>query len=527
MPDPRMNLTLATRIFLGYAVVILTFGAVSIYSVVQMHSIAAEIRVVTGGYLPLAKAAAQVESFHNNRHKDTERLLDEKEPGTQRVLIKLARVYFPQLMRDKLTAATALTGETLSRAPETDRAFLENVAARLAELSRLYDDYERANGELFAVVEQGSSARGSDPARQVTSLEDRIGRSIKQLSRVLDDRIAERVAAAEQRERQSAWAIIALSLVAIALGLVATAATGRLLAPVRTLTSAVTRIGLGDYSAQVPLAARDEIGVLAREFNAMAKNLRERERQLDEKQLALVRAERLAAIGRISAQITHEIRNPLSSIGLNAELLEEGLASAHFDTREQQDEAQQLVSAIAREVDRLTDITEQYLKFARFPKPVLAPEDLNQLLASLLDFLEEEHSRAGVVLERAFADNCPKVVADAGQLRQALMNLLRNSREALVHGGTIRVETRALVTSVEVVVKDNGPGIPPGELEKIFDPFFSTKERGTGLGLALTQQIIAEHGGEIRCESEVGRGTRFILRLCRAPETAAAPAANS
>ncbi|MGC4122374.1 MAG: ATP-binding protein [Myxococcales bacterium] len=99
------------------------------------------------------------------------------------------------------------------------------------------------------------------------------------------------------------------------------------------------------------------------------------------------------------------------------------------------------------------------------------------------------------------------------------MNLLRNSREALVHGGTIRVETHPLVTHVEVVIADTGPGIPPEQLAKIFDPFFSTKERGTGLGLALTQQIIHEHGGEIRCESELGKGTRFVLRLKRAATT--------
>ncbi|HCF58913.1 MAG TPA: sensor histidine kinase, partial [Myxococcales bacterium] len=103
-----MNLTLATRIFLGYAIVTLTFGAVSIYSVVQLHAIGREIRLVSDGYLPLAKAVAQIESFHKNRQRDTERLLDEREPETQRALIKLARVYFPQLMREKLAAASGI-----------------------------------------------------------------------------------------------------------------------------------------------------------------------------------------------------------------------------------------------------------------------------------------------------------------------------------------------------------------------------------------------------------------------------------
>ncbi|MGI5863148.1 MAG: ATP-binding protein [Myxococcales bacterium] len=507
-----MNLTLATRIFLGYAIVTLTFGAVSIYSVVQLHSIGREIRLVSDGYLPLTKAVAQIESFHKNRQRDTERLLDEREPETQRALIKLARVYFPQLMREKLAAASSIADETRGRALASERPFLEGLVARQEELSKLYEDYEQACNKLFSVIEtSGGAVRGSEPVRAVVALEKRIDREIKVLGLMLDQRVAERVGAAERRERRSAWAIIALSLFAIALGLAATAMAGRLLAPIRTLTGAVTRIGLGDYSAEVPLSAKDEIGVLAREFNAMAKALRERERQLEEKQEALVRAERLAAIGRISAQITHEIRNPLTSIGLNTELLEEAI-----DEGSASGESRQLVKAIGHEVDRLVEITEQYLKFARFPKPVLEPADPNAIIEAVLEFHEEELARAGVRVERALAPNCPLVTCDQGQVRQVLVNLLRNSREALLHGGTIRVETRPLVTQVEVTIADDGPGIPPEGLAHIFDPFFSTKDRGTGLGLALTQQIIAEHGGEIRCESELGRGTRFHIRLRRA-----------
>ncbi|MBI5542663.1 MAG: sensor histidine kinase, partial [Deltaproteobacteria bacterium] len=115
-----MNLTLATRIFLGYAVVILTFGSVSIYSVTALHAIGREIRLVSQGYLPLAKAAAQIESFQKNRQRDTDRLLDEKEPDTRRALIKLARVYFPQLVREKLAAATAMVRDSRARAPESE-----------------------------------------------------------------------------------------------------------------------------------------------------------------------------------------------------------------------------------------------------------------------------------------------------------------------------------------------------------------------------------------------------------------------
>jgi two-component system NtrC family sensor kinase len=512
-----MHLTLATRIFVGYAVVTLTFGAVSVYSVVQLRSIGREIRLVSEGYLPLTKAAAQIESLHKNRERDTDRLFDEKAPEGRRLLIKLSRVYFPQAIRERLEGAEAMARESRQRAPDAEEGFLGGLDARIAELASLYADYERASNLLFNQIEAtGQADRASEAARAVSALEKRIDREVKVLGLMLEQRVSERVRVADRRERQSAWAIIALSLAAIALGLLATGMAGRLLAPIRVLTAGVSRIGRGDYSAEVPLDAKDEIGVLAREFNQMAKALRERELQLEEKQQALVRAERLAAIGRISAQITHEIRNPLSSIGLNTDMLQEALGGARFDDEAQGAEARALAEAVSREVDRLAEITDQYLNFARFPKPVLAPTDVNEMLESLLDFLEEEHARAGVAIERTFAQGLPKVVGDKGQLRQALMNLLKNSREALVHGGTIRLETRPLVTQVEIVVEDTGPGIPPAELVRLFDPFFSTKERGTGLGLALTQQIIHEHGGEIRCESEVGRGTRFHIRLRRA-----------
>src|SRR5262249_32451209 len=155
-------------------------------------------------------------------------------------------------------------------------------------------------------------------------------------------------------------AIVGLSLAAILLGLLATVLSQRLLSPIRTLTQAAVRIGRGDYAAEVPTEAADEVGVLARAFNQMAASLAERERELRGKQDALARAEKLATIGRVAAQITHEIRNPLSSIGLNAELLAEEIPEGSPGAAE----ARRLCAAIAREVDRLTEITEDYLRMA-------------------------------------------------------------------------------------------------------------------------------------------------------------------
>jgi len=238
----------------------------------------------------------------------------------------------------------------------------------------------------------------------------------------------------------------------------------------------------------------------------MAQRLAARERELRAQGEALLRSERLAAIGRIAAQITHEIRNPLSSISLNAEEL-----------GERAPEARELCDAIVREVDRLTAITEDYLRFARLPKPQLQRADLNETVRDLLEFVRPELDAAGVEVTLSLAPELPRVLADVAQLRQLLLNLLRNAREAMGSGGALSVATRGGENAVEIEVRDSGPGIPEGRLARIFDPFFTTKERGTGLGLAMAQEIAQEHGGQLSCESKPGRGTAFTLRLPASP----------
>ncbi len=178
------------------------------------------------------------------------------------------------------------------------------------------------------------------------------------------------------------------------------------------------------------------------------------------------------------------------------------------------------MAAISREVDRLNGVAEHYLRFARLPRPALEGLDLNELLGGLLDFLAPELAAAGVAVRRELAPDLPAVRGDEAQLRGALLNLLRNAREAMPGGGNITVRTRPIGgrrSGVEVRIGDTGGGIPPGDLTRIFEPFYSTKERGTGLGLAFTQQVMEEHGGSIQCQSELGRGTSFTLRFSRPP----------
>lgn len=237
----------------------------------------------------------------------------------------------------------------------------------------------------------------------------------------------------------------------------------------------------------------------------------------------LIQSERLALIGRMGAQVTHEIRNPLNALGLNGELLEDELRA--LDPNQSTD-ALQLLLSMRKELDRLTDITESYLRLARLPTPRLERVDVGVIVESLLRFVREELESRQLQLEWHIAEALPEALVDENQLRQALLNILRNAGEAaeagarrsklqgnLEHTGKITVDVKAVEGGVELAVSDNGEGMDAGVQSRIFDAFYSTKATGNGLGLPITQQIIEEHGGQITCESHPGEGTTFRIRL--------------
>lgn len=513
-----MKLSLTTRIFLGYAVVLVTFGAVSGFSVFTLRQNQLEIRLVSEGYLDLSQTVAAIETFQANQAKDTARLRDENSVETRKALIRLARLYFPSLMAGRLQSGKDTAHRVLEWAPDGERAFVSDVARKFAELEVRFAEYEVAADETFLLLESPTPdwERARDSLDRLQQLENALGSTIRLLHGSLEARIRERVRLTQERERRTGVAIILLPVVAIGVGLLATGLAARSLRPVRTLIEAVSRVRRGDYEASINVQGEDEIAVLSREFDAMAQALRERERQLQQKQQELLRAERLAAVGRVSAQVAHEIRNPLSSIGLNVEMLQDQVATAKFTSEAEARESVELLRSVMREVDRLTEITEDYLRLARLPTPTKRPEDLNRIVEEVMGFANEELERAGLTVKRQFASEALPLSADESQLRQVLLNLIRNAREAMAAGGTLTVSTALTATALEVRVQDTGGGISPEVREKLFEPFFTTKQGGTGLGLPLSRQIVEAHGGTISVDSVVGRGTTFLLSFPRA-----------
>lgn len=492
--------------------VLVTFGAVSLFSISEMRRNQVEIRLLSEGYLYLAQNVADIENFHATHERDTARLYDEKNRELKRALVQLAR-YFHEVMSSKLTGARARAKQVIEFAPQGEEVFLKDIAQRIEDLQLKYVEYEENADTTFAAILSESDAEAVKA--RLERLQDSQGSlkaGIVLLRQLLERHVLDSAHQAQERERRTGATIILLSVAAIGMGLLATWWSARALRPVRTLIDFVSRVAKGDYGAQMGLKGENEIALLAREFDAMAQSLRAREVELKEKQAELLRAERMAAVGRVSAQIAHEVRNPLSSIALNVEMLDEQLSNARFPKSDDQVEAKRLLTAVTKEVDRLTEVTEAHLRLARVPPPTLETESLNELVEAALAFVREELDRASITVVRKLAPGPTVVKADEAQLRQVLLNLFRNAREAMPKGGQLTVETVEAEGRLQLRVKDTGAGIPESVRASLFEPFFSTKERGTGLGLSLSRQILEAHHGTIVAE-QTASGASFLITL--------------
>jgi signal transduction histidine kinase len=232
--------------------------------------------------------------------------------------------------------------------------------------------------------------------------------------------------------------------------------------------------------------------------------------QLQAAQQELLVAERMATVGRLSLKVAHEVRNPIAAIELNAEMLQD-IVRVHSGA--DMEEATGLVAAIRDQVTTLDALTEEYLAFARFPKPHFEDESINHLIEELAAFVRPVAIRQGLAIHVATDPAVPMMEIDRALMRQAIHNLVKNAMEALSRGGALTIESRCDGDAVEIAVSDTGGGITLEIGQRLFEPFFTTKPQGTGLGLSITRQIIEEHGGELRWRNREGTGATFVIRL--------------
>ncbi len=249
--------------------------------------------------------------------------------------------------------------------------------------------------------------------------------------------------------------------------------------------------------------ARSEVERLNAELTGTLTRLRAAQEEL-------VEAERMATVGRLSLKIAHEVRNPIAAIELNAELLGDLVQG-----REGEDgaEATTLLGAIRDQVAALDALTEEYLAFARFPRPQFEEDSVNEMVAAVAEFVRPLATRQGIRIQVGTDPTVPPMEIDRTLLRQAVLNLVKNGLEAVSQGGTLTLTTRRVDDTVEISVADTGPGIVPEVGRRLFEQFFTTKPQGTGLGLSISRQIVEEHGGKVRWSSTPGAGATFTLVL--------------
>jgi len=221
----------------------------------------------------------------------------------------------------------------------------------------------------------------------------------------------------------------------------------------------------------------------------------------------ILQTEKMVAIGQLSAGMAHEINNPLFVISGRVELL--------LEENSLNDKMRKELDVVRTQTDRIRNLADRLLKFSRYHPGKAQALDINAIVESVIPFLNyQKWVEAKVELVKDFATNLYPVMGDFNQLQEVFINLLMNAYQVLPHGGKIVVKTRNLIPdSVEIRISDNGPGIPPEDLKHIFMPFFTTKKEGTGLGLSICYNIIENHKGAINVETEVNKGTTFIIKL--------------
>jgi len=650
-----MRLSISSKIFIAFLLMLVTFGAVLTFQVVQMRSIYNEVELINAGYVPLSLALNDIRSDLRSYNV----VLGERDwQVLKKTLVASRSLYnFPEQLDIKLQRTEEhIVAQLTGPLREGERKFLDDLLVDVRETRQINASFRALSDRFADAVVAGQTEDAEALQNELRRMERRLATRIRASQRAVREQIDRALLRAQQTENSAFGAAVGLSFVALLVSAGIMLVIQLTIRPLRLLTEGAKRIASGDYRPVDAVETRDEIGVLAGEFNHMVRTIADRDTALreqaeeleranqrlsmlrnfnedilnsvkativavgrdgqvtaanraalrrfgqgeeligrsaaqilplaaiergaeelqnviersvlyshdavaiehqgetflfdvtllpfkagdaDDGQIqgvlvvgddvtdrvrtkeALIKSERLAAIGEIATKVTHELRNPLSTIRLNAEMMTEDL-EAHgvpADT-----DVQGTLRAIISEVERLGALTEDYLRFARLPDPNPVVGDLNELLESIVDFQRDDLEWAGIDVVVELAEGLPRTPIDANQLRRAMLNLIRNAREAMEQTATRTLTIRTFESTatcpldgadrtLAVEIVDTGCGMSQDEVGHVFEPFFSMKEKGTGLGLPLTLQIVEEHGGKLICSSEPDVGTRFVIVL--------------
>ncbi len=318
--------------------------------------------------------------------------------------------------------------------------------------------------------------------------------------------------AVEARIRSASLLVAGLALVMAIV--VSSWVAARVTRPVEQLAAAAREVAAGNWQAQVQVDTSDELGEMADTFNRMTQELTEQRERL-------VQAERVAAWRELARRLAHELKNPLFPLQITVE----NLLKAREHGGEQFDEVfRESASTLLAEIANLKAIIGRFSEFSRMPQPQLQSVDINELVRKVLQVHQAQLDAEGkpaIAAELKLDDELGQVAADPELLHRALANLMLNAIDAMPQGGTLTLRTRAGADSFFIEVSDTGAGLSKEECDRLFTPYYTTKEHGTGLGLAITQSVVSDHQGRITVKSAAGEGTTFVIELPRRLEEAA------
>jgi two-component system nitrogen regulation sensor histidine kinase NtrY len=278
----------------------------------------------------------------------------------------------------------------------------------------------------------------------------------------------------------------------------------RVTRPLRNLAVSVREVAGGRWDTRAQVGSSDEVGQVARDFNRMTE-------QLVEQRDRMIQAERVAAWRELARRLAHELKNPLFPLQITIENLQRARQTPQFE-----EVFRESTATLLAELDHLKTIIGRFSDFAKMPAPQLEPVDLNGVardVVKLFDAQIHAPGRPPVEIKLGLENDLPPVPADPQQIQRALRNLILNALDALPSGGTLTVRTQALDGKVAIEVSDSGAGLTPEECERLFTPYYTTKQHGTGLGLAIVQSVVSDHKGTIAVHSEPGQGATFRIEL--------------
>jgi signal transduction histidine kinase len=286
----------------------------------------------------------------------------------------------------------------------------------------------------------------------------------------------------------------------------------RVTRPVEQLAYAAKEVAAGNWYTRVDVLSADEFGQLADSFNRMTTEL------LGQRERA-VQAERVAAWRELARRLAHELKNPLFPLQLTVENL---IRARQQNPEEFEEVFRESSRTLLAEIANLKGIIGRFSEFSKMPAPQLCPVTVNEVIRDVVQLVHaqmEAPGRAKINCELQLDPNLQPVAADAELLHRAISNLVLNALDAMPQGGTLTVRTHEEAGNILIEVTDTGTGLTPEECERIFTPYYTSKQYGTGLGLAIVQSVVSDHGGRVRVQSEPGRGTMFVIELPKGAAT--------